>query len=542
LIIINRVKLDSIFRRNHNFNVKTVVLLFILAVNLSTFGQSIYTNDMDYVLGDCKQRFITGAVATQEQADNLLKGFKAMKVNGIRIPIFPRDANTGVSLNPHPTIMKYFYEQALVAGFHVFANPAQGGGGIRIANHSLSNTSSVKGIQAATDELVNRIIEFSNEYPGLKWLNPFNEDGRTNTVWSISQINEIYKRLYDHGVNGAELIGPCTWGLPAGIDMLKNTDITKYITVASSHNLGHNDGQWSTFKALAEAKNLPVWDSEANNDPGNTDTNKVEAALENKVDGLVVYNSGNNIDLNTGAINGTNVYYMSVYLKQRESIAVNGTATQSETTAPQWYVEASRAIDGNVNGHWSGGNGSVTHTAGVNPWWQVDLGSNKNIEEIKIYNRTDANPQNLSNFTVTVTNTSGRTVFSKTYADYPNPFLVIETGDISGRIVKVQKNDIGTLTLAEVLIFATSQPLSINIYDEIKVSVFPNPTTDKLIISIPNNVLKRYTLYNLSGQMISTNNTNTKEVEINVSKLSMGIYFLKMEGDKFYGIHKIIKK
>lgn len=186
--------------------------------------------------------------------------------------------------------------------------------------------------------------------------------------------------------------------------------------------------------------------------------------------------------------------------------------------------------------------GSVTHTAGVNPWWQVDLGSNKNIEEIKIYNRTDANPQNLSNFTVTVTNTSGRTVFSKTYADYPNPFLVIETGDISGRIVKVQKNDIGTLTLAEVLIFATSQPLSINIYDEIKVSVFPNPTTDKLIISIPNNVLKRYTLYNLSGQMISTNNTNTKEVEINVSKLSMGIYFLKMEGDKFYGIHKIIKK
>ena len=109
---------------------------------------------------------------------------------------------------------------------------------------------------------------------------------------------------------------------------------------------------------------------------GNTDTNKVEAALENKVDGLVVYNSGNNIDLNTGAINGTNVYYMSVYLKQRESIAVNGTATQSETTAPQWYVEASRAIDGNVNGHWSGGNGSVTHTAGVNPWWQVDLGSN----------------------------------------------------------------------------------------------------------------------------------------------------------------------
>jgi hypothetical protein len=523
---------------------KIVFAFIIFGMNTNVHSQSIYTNDMDYVIGDVKQRFITGAVTTQEQADNLLKGLKTMKFNGIRIPIFPRDANTGVSVNPQPTIMKYFYTEALAAGFHIFANPAQGGGGIRIANHSLSNTSSVKNIQAATDELVNRIIEFSNEYPGCKWMNPFNEDGRaTNSTWSITQINEIYQRLSNHGLNGAELIGPCTWGLPAAIDMLKNTNIADYITVATSHNLGHNDGLWDDFRALADAENLPMWDSEANNDPGNGTVNKLEAAIANKVDGLVVYNAGNNIFLNSGALTNTNYYYMSQYLKPVVNLALTGTATQSSTN-PLYNKEASLAIDGDINGNYGGGSVTVTNNE-ENPWWQVDLGSDKTIGDINVFNRTDGCCKAaMSNFTVSVTNDSGVEVFSKTFTSFPDPSVTMNAGNVKGRIVKVQLNATGALTLAEVQVFQGEEQLSVKDHKSINVHIYPNPVSDVLKVSVPISTFKQYEIYTINGQKILSDNipNNTGEIEVSLRKFSKGIYFVKLYGNTFSKTYKVVKE
>ncbi|MEO9570712.1 MAG: hypothetical protein ABJG40_05910, partial [Polaribacter sp.] len=296
-----------------------ILILIICCFNFSAFSQK-YVNDMDYVLGDTKQAFITNKVTTEAQADNLLLGFKNMGANGIRIPLFARGLD-GVDLNPNKPMFDYFYKKALEQGFLIFANPAQGGGGIRVANNRLNGNGanegpevSVKDNQAATEELIARVIEFSNEYPECKWLNPFNEDGRTNTVWSLSQINEIYRRLHEHGLNGAELIGPCTWGLPAGIDMLQKTNIADYITVATTHNLGFNHSQWSTFINLAKADGFPVWDSEVNHNDAKGNGTRLEKAIENKVDGLVLYNSWNTVSLTTGAVNATGEKAMALYL------------------------------------------------------------------------------------------------------------------------------------------------------------------------------------------------------------------------------------
>lgn len=518
-------------------------ILFLLIISANElFSQSIYTNDMDYVIGDVKQAFIQNRVKTVTHADNLLKALTTMKFNGIRIPIFPRNATTGVDVNPDKEVMDYFYNQALEKGFLIFANPAQGGGGARIANNSLSNGGGVNGKQSATDELVDRIIEFSNEYPNCKWLNPFNEDGRaTNSTWSINQIHEVYQRLITHGVNGAELIGPCTWGLPAAIDMFENTNIENYITVATSHNLGHNDNLWKEFIALAKAKNLPVWDSEANNDPGNTSVNKFDAAIANNVDGLVVYNVGNNVDLNTGGFNSTNLFYMSRYLKQKTNIATEGIASQSLTTSTTVNLEPSRAIDNNIAGEWNMGNPSISHTVGTNPWWQVDLGSDKQIDEINIYNRAE-NRQTLSNFTVSVTNSNGMLVFSKTYSEYPDPLIVINTPNISGKKIKIQLNNVGTLSIAEVKIFAPDESLSSEIKNKIELSISPNPVKDILTINAPNNELKKMSIYNVNGTIIATETTSNQTLKINTSKYAKGIYILKLEGEKFSGTHKIIKK
>lgn len=60
----------------------------------------------------------------------------------------------------------------------------------------------------------------------------------------------------------------------------------------------------------------------------------------------------------------------------------------------------SRAIDGNYNGAYPGG--SVTHTSNdeENGWWQVDLGTPRSINEIRIFNRSDCCAERLSNFSV----------------------------------------------------------------------------------------------------------------------------------------------
>lgn len=529
-----------------------VILFFTICNNL--YSQSIYTNNMDYVLGDAKQVFIRGNITTTNQADNLLKGFINMKVNGIRIPIFGRDIN-GVDLNPNKPMMDYFYDEVVKAGIPIFANPAQGGGGARIANNMLNgeSTPSVNNRPAATAELIARMLEFSNEYPNCKWLNPFNEDGRaTNSTWTIAQINEIYATLYNN-VNGAELIGPCTWGLVAGIDMLERTNIADYITVAATHNLGFNHNLWNDFITLARAENLPIWDSEVNNfDKFANDASRplqqgtrIDKALENNIDGLVIYDSGLGINLTNGNVGTTNEGFMSKYLKQRTNIALNGIATQSQTTTPKWILEASRAIDGDISGSFAGGNGSISHTTGTNPWWQVDLSTDKEIGEIKIYNRTDASSkQNLSNFTVSVINNNGNEVFSETFQDYPDQSLTIETGNIMGRIVKVQINATRALTLAEVEVFEHLESMSLSqTENQVNLNIYPNPVINSLKINGLGVEIKNYSLYSVNGQKVSKGeNLNTEALDIDTSKLSKGLYMLKIEGDNYSLIRKIIKK
>ena len=71
-----------------------------------------------------------------------------------------------------------------------------------------------------------------------------------------------------------------------------------------------------------------------------------------------------------------------------------GTASQNSTLGPR---PASICNDGNTVG--SDGGGTICHTAGAttNDWWQVDLGAEYNISEIRISNRDDCCQDRLSN-------------------------------------------------------------------------------------------------------------------------------------------------
>ncbi|MFD2561368.1 galactose-binding domain-containing protein [Aquimarina rubra] len=135
-----------------------------------------------------------------------------------------------------------------------------------------------------------------------------------------------------------------------------------------------------------------------------------------------------------------------------DNLALNGTASQSGT---QNGGVAAYAIDGNTNG--SFGADSVIAATGPNAWWEVDLGNEFSIDEIHVYNRTDACCiGRLTNFTVSVFDGDGNTTYSKTFTDIPNPLMIIEIPSATGQTVRVQSNEIPTMNLAEVEVYGTS--------------------------------------------------------------------------------------
>ena len=87
-----------------------------------------------------------------------------------------------------------------------------------------------------------------------------------------------------------------------------------------------------------------------------------------------------------------------------------------------------------------------------NPWWRVDLGDTHTVNEITIYNRTDADVDQLKNFTVSLLDAAGNVVCKSVQKEVPNPMVKIPVDKKNGRFVKIQLNGKGSLTLAEVIV------------------------------------------------------------------------------------------
>ncbi|WP_159020761.1 carbohydrate-binding protein [Algibacter sp. L3A6] len=132
------------------------------------------------------------------------------------------------------------------------------------------------------------------------------------------------------------------------------------------------------------------------------------------------------------------------------NLALNGTASQSSTIL---NAEASRSIDNNTNGAFSGG--SVTHTDGTetSPWWQVNLGAEYSIGDINVFGRTGCCMDRLNDFTVLVYDATGARVFHKTFSSYPDPSVTVNAGNIMGKTIRVRLNGTAALSLAEVEVF-----------------------------------------------------------------------------------------
>ena len=91
----------------------------------------------------------------------------------------------------------------------------------------------------------------------------------------------------------------------------------------------------------------------------------------------------------------------------------SGTARQSSNYSD---AEAKRASDGNTDQDYN--KGSVSHTnSEKDPWWVLDLGSVKEIESLKIYNRGDCCGDRLKDAVVDVLDASLKVVWSGKIAE-----------------------------------------------------------------------------------------------------------------------------
>ncbi|MEM8862004.1 MAG: PKD domain-containing protein [Chloroflexota bacterium] len=180
----------------------------------------------------------------------------------------------------------------------------------------------------------------------------------------------------------------------------------------------------------------------------------------------VSLNAGNNtVRLTARSNQGPNVDCLRVDLDSSvTNLAENKSTTQSSTG---WGGVSSRAVDGNTNGNW--GNASVTHTgSNANAWWEVDLGSVSQIDEITLWNRTDCCQSRLSNVYIFVSDapfTSTSLAATQSQAGVNNYYTAGAWGtsgtvDINrtGRYIRVQLAGTNYLSLAEVEVMGTAGP------------------------------------------------------------------------------------
>lgn len=136
-----------------------------------------------------------------------------------------------------------------------------------------------------------------------------------------------------------------------------------------------------------------------------------------------------------------------------DNLAYNKETNQSSTG---YGGVSSRAVDGNTNGVWR--KSSITHTnREYRPWWQVRLGKEYAIGEIKIWNRTDnCCVSRLANFDIFIYNDAGKLAYKTTIVETPTSSVTINAEGAIGSRVRVKLKDTNPLSLAEVQVFEYS--------------------------------------------------------------------------------------
>lgn len=107
------------------------------------------------------------------------------------------------------------------------------------------------------------------------------------------------------------------------------------------------------------------------------------------------------------------------------NVATKGTAKQSSLGSGG---DAKRAIDGNTDGDYQ--KNSVSHTGTeANPWFEVDLGADRPVEKIVIWNRTDGGTsKRIEGYEVSLLNAAREVIWKESPSGVPAPSTALAPG------------------------------------------------------------------------------------------------------------------
>ena len=110
-------------------------------------------------------------------------------------------------------------------------------------------------------------------------------------------------------------------------------------------------------------------------------------------------------------------------------------------------------------------------------------------------------------------------------------------------------NNVYGVALCEFLVMPTTT--SSGIFDETQDSdntsiyIYPNPTTEIIIVSIPTFSTNNKTIlevYNINGALLNSVPLNANFTEVDVSNLTAGVYFIKITDNDSVTFKKIVKE
>lgn len=159
-----------------------------------------------------------------------------------------------------------------------------------------------------------------------------------------------------------------------------------------------------------------------------------------------------NVNVETSRRSSTEMRNLQTLSSSPTNIAL-GKPTQQSSDYNSYYL-ASLAVDGNTSGNLLRDN-SATHTkTETNPWWEVDLQSNHNINQIKVYGRTDCCKDRLNGFILQIIR-YGAEVWKYQHTGVLYDITVIEVPYIKGDRVKISlEGNYKILSLAEVEVYS----------------------------------------------------------------------------------------
>jgi Flp pilus assembly pilin Flp len=85
-------------------------------------------------------------------------------------------------------------------------------------------------------------------------------------------------------------------------------------------------------------------------------------------------------------------------------------------------------------------------------------------------------------------------------------------------------------------------PVDIKDYERHNISIYPNPSTDKIYFKFENNNIRRITIFDLTGKLIIQKTFVRQNETIDLSDFDSGIYTIEIQTDEVTLTKKILKK